>query len=158
MCICCWGPLLPAWKADTPKWPFFDVPRPGRRQGALVFVSEKGGCFWVNCNDLTRPHPKWWSMWGIAPQPPYFRLVNYYISLRCLHGCCFETCVDVTQLVPERVRMPLYRGFCTLWGGVGARQFFNMFFLGGPHMNHEFIPRKMWKQPQLVWMGNSDTS
>ena len=25
---------------------------------------------WVNYNDLTRPHPKWWFMWGIAPQPP----------------------------------------------------------------------------------------
>ena len=38
---------------------------------------------WVNYNDLTRPHPKWWFMWGIAPQPPYFRLVKYYNALRC---------------------------------------------------------------------------
>ena len=37
---------------------------------------------WVNYNDLTRPHPKLCFMWGIAPQPPYFRLVNYYNSLR----------------------------------------------------------------------------
>ena len=29
----------------------------------------------MNYNDLTRPHPKWWFMWGIAPRPPYFRLV-----------------------------------------------------------------------------------
>ena len=35
----------------------------------------------VNCNDLTRP-PKWWFMWGIAPQPPYFRLVKYHSSPR----------------------------------------------------------------------------
>ena len=26
--------------------------------------------FWVNCSDLSRPHPKWWFMCGIAPQPP----------------------------------------------------------------------------------------
>ena len=24
--------------------------------------------FWVNYNDLTRPHPKWWFMWGISLQ------------------------------------------------------------------------------------------
>ena len=39
---------------------------------------------WVNYNDLTRPQPKSWFMWGIAPQPPYFRLVNYYNSPRFL--------------------------------------------------------------------------
>ena len=38
--------------------------------------------FWVNYNDLTRPHPKSWFMWGIAPQPPYFSLVKYYNSPR----------------------------------------------------------------------------
>ena len=47
---------------------------------------------WVNYNDLTRPHPKWWLMWGIAAQLPYFRLVKYYNSPRkrgrdCLPGC-----------------------------------------------------------------------
>ena len=34
----------------------------------------------MNYNDLTRPHPKWWFMWGMAPQPSYFRLVKYYNS------------------------------------------------------------------------------
>ena len=29
---------------------------------------------WVNYSDLTRPHPKWWFMWGIAPQPPLFQV------------------------------------------------------------------------------------
>ena len=37
---------------------------------------------WVNYNDLTRPHPKCWFMWGIAPQPPYFRFVKSYNSPR----------------------------------------------------------------------------
>ena len=35
---------------------------------------------WVNYGDLARPHPKWWFMWGIAPQAPYFRLVKYHNS------------------------------------------------------------------------------
>ena len=34
----------------------------------------------MNYNDLTRPCPKWWFMWGMAPQPPYFRLVKCYNS------------------------------------------------------------------------------
>ena len=29
---------------------------------------------WVNYNDLTRPHSKWF-MWGTSLQPLYFRLV-----------------------------------------------------------------------------------
>ena len=37
------------------------------------------GRTWVNYTDLTRPHPIWF-MWGIAPQPPSFRLVKYYNS------------------------------------------------------------------------------
>ena len=37
---------------------------------------------WVNYNDLTRPRPKWWFMWGIATQPLYFRLVKYCNSPR----------------------------------------------------------------------------
>ena len=37
---------------------------------------------WVNYIALTRPHPKWWFMWGIAPQAPYFRLVKHYNSPR----------------------------------------------------------------------------
>ena len=32
---------------------------------------------WVNYNDLTRPHPKWWFMWGIAPQPLIFAKAVY---------------------------------------------------------------------------------
>ena len=32
--------------------------------------------------DFTRPHPKWWFMWGISLQPPYFRLVKYCNSPR----------------------------------------------------------------------------
>ena len=46
--------------------------------------------FWVNYNDLTRPHPTWrlffcfCFLWGIAPEPPYFRLVKYYTSPRLL--------------------------------------------------------------------------
>ena len=33
-------------------------------------------------NDLTRPHPKWWFMWGRAPEPLYVRLVKYDNSPR----------------------------------------------------------------------------
>ena len=44
--------------------------------------------FGVNYNDLTQPHPKWWFMWGIAPQPPYFRLVKYHNSPRPFLGKC----------------------------------------------------------------------
>ena len=41
---------------------------------------------WVNYNDLRPPHSKWWFMWGIAPQPPYFRLLKYYNSPRLCRG------------------------------------------------------------------------
>ena len=37
---------------------------------------------WVNYNDLTRPHPKWWFIWGMAPKPPYFRLNMAMDSLK----------------------------------------------------------------------------
>ena len=36
---------------------------------------------WVNYSDLTRPHAKWWFMWGISPEPPY-RLGKSYDSPR----------------------------------------------------------------------------
>ena len=54
--------------------------------GALPFISARrikpmGSLSWVKY-DLTRPHRKGWFMWGIAPQPPYFRLVKYYNSPR----------------------------------------------------------------------------
>ena len=42
--------------------------------------------FWVNYDDLTRPHPKRWFMWATASQPPSFRLVQYYNSPRCFVG------------------------------------------------------------------------
>ena len=29
---------------------------------------------WVNYNDLTRPHPKWWFMWRIAPPTTSFQV------------------------------------------------------------------------------------
>ena len=29
-------------------------------------------CDRVNYIGLTRPHPKWWLLWGIAPKPPYW--------------------------------------------------------------------------------------
>ena len=51
-------------------------------------------------NDLTRPHPKWWFMWGIAPRPPIIhpdfpgllRVVESGdVVLQVLnHGCSFE--------------------------------------------------------------------
>ena len=47
------------------------------------FWSERS--LWVNYND-TRPHRNWWFMWGVAPQPPYFRLVKYYNSPRISGG------------------------------------------------------------------------
>ena len=61
----------------------------GRGRGGGGDGEGKGGAgsnnidnTWVNYNDLTRPHPKWWVMWEITPQPPYFRLVKYYNSPR----------------------------------------------------------------------------
>ena len=30
--------------------------------------------FWVNYNDVTRPHPKWWLMCGIAPPTTLFQV------------------------------------------------------------------------------------
>ena len=60
--------------------------------------------FWVNYNGLTRPHPKWWFMWGISPQPPYVRLVNIII-----HADGFQftlqikgTCVGLGKLFFSR--------------------------------------------------------
>ena len=50
--------------------------------------------FWVNYNDLTRPHPKWWFMLGIAPKPPCFRLVKYHNSPRN-----FQCCLGSNMLV-----------------------------------------------------------
>ena len=40
--------------------------------------------FWVNFHTTSHDpiHSKWWFMLGIAPQPPYFRLVKYYNSPR----------------------------------------------------------------------------
>ena len=47
-----------------------------------AWLQECSNCnlIWVNYNDLTRPHPKWWFLWGIAPKSPYVRLVKYYNS------------------------------------------------------------------------------
>ena len=34
---------------------------------------KKGKAVWVNYNDLTRPHPKWWFMWGMGPPTTLFQ-------------------------------------------------------------------------------------
>ena len=66
--------------------PAAGILRPGRDVGdgfCRVHVVRRR-VIWVNYNDLTRPHPKWWFMWEIAPKPPYFRLVKYYDSPRVM--------------------------------------------------------------------------
>ena len=30
--------------------------------------------FWVNCKALTRPHPKWWFIWGVTPPNNIFQV------------------------------------------------------------------------------------
>ena len=46
--------------------------------GLLSLKMTPGGCFGapcqVNSKDLTRSHPKWWFMWGIAPPTTLFQV------------------------------------------------------------------------------------
>ena len=46
----------------------------------LLEGDERSGCIITTSHD--RIHPKWWFMWGIAPEPPYFRPQKYHNSPR----------------------------------------------------------------------------
>ena len=55
----------------------------------------------MNYDNLTGPHPKWWFMWGDAPQPPYFRLVKYYDSPRSYGFGSVQVGITVERKIAE---------------------------------------------------------
>ena len=62
-----WG-RVPLLKVDSSK----RIGHPYSNLSNLEDLGERD-FLWVKYNDLTRPHPKWWFMWGMAPKITLFQ-------------------------------------------------------------------------------------
>ena len=120
---------------------------------------------WVNYNDLprpqvvvgifpTRPHPKWWNMWGISPQPPYFRLVKNTNSPRNTrdHDVLEQECIMPCGTSFDQETLVLLHFACA----ASALSFSSVcvFFLGGKVTQTPTAPQEVvWLRPASAARG-----